>query len=95
MQEGRQSGEFEQRGPEKGQAYGVASITNVLQGLEFPISKQDLMNRFGDRTIQWTKDNPQSVRDILSKVSQDRFNSMADVAAAVGSAVKGSTSERR
>ncbi len=95
MHEERRPGEFEPRSLGKSQYYGVASVTNALQGLEFPISKQELIHQFGNKTIQWTKDNPQALRDILGKVTQEKFHSIADIAAAVGNAVKGRVPEHR
>lgn len=79
----------EHRGPEKGHAYGVASVTNALQGLDFPCSKQEIINKYGDKQIYWTKEHPEKLRDVLQQVPEQQFQSMADVTHAIGSARTG------
>jgi hypothetical protein len=70
-------------GPERGHAYGIASVSNALGGVDFPMSKQDLIDSYGDRQIEWTKGNPQALRDVLKDAMENEFNSMADVVSAV------------
>lgn len=84
----------EERGPAKGHAYGTASITNVMKGIDFPKSKQDLIEEYGDEQIYWTKNNPQRLGNLLEKVSQNEFHSMADLTAAVGKVVSGGVKGR-
>lgn len=79
----KSEGSFGKPGPERGQAYGIASVSNALGGVDFPMSKQDLINRYGDRRIEWTKGNPQALRDVLKDAHENQFNSMADVVSAV------------
>lgn len=43
------------RGPREGEAYGVAGLTQKLHGISFPISKEDLIQKFGHEKFQWTK----------------------------------------
>lgn len=70
-------------GPERGHAYGIASVSNALGGVDFPMTKQDLIDRYGDRQIEWTKGNPQALKDVLKDAQEDEFSSMADVVSAV------------
>lgn len=70
-------------GPEQGHAYGIASVSNALGGVNFPMTKQDLIDRYGDRQIEWTKGNPEPLKEILKGASEGEFNSMADVVSAV------------
>lgn len=70
-------------GPSEGHAYGIASVSNALGGCDFPMTKQDLINQYGDRKIEWTKGNPEPLRDVLRNASEDQFGSMADVVSAV------------
>jgi hypothetical protein len=81
--EGRGSGH---KGPAKGHAFGVASVTQALEGASFPISKQDLIREHGDAEIHWTKDSTEVLADILDEVDQDEFLSIAEVASAVSEA---------
>ncbi|QGM98087.1 hypothetical protein [Methylocystis parvus] len=78
--EGRGSGH---RGPAKGFAFGVASVTQALHGASFPISKEDLIREHGKERVHWTKDSSASLGDLLEDVEQDEFLSVADVASAV------------
>jgi len=70
-------------GPEAGHAYGIASVSNALGGVDFPMTKQDLITRYGDRKIEWTKGNPAPLRDVLKNAQENQFGSMADVVSAV------------
>ncbi len=81
--EGRGSGH---RGPAKGVAFGVASVTQALQGASFPLSKDDLIREHGDEKIHWTKDSSERLGDILADVEKDEFASVAEVASAVSEA---------
>ncbi len=81
--EGRGSGH---KGPAKGFAFGVASVTQALHGTSFPISKQDLIRQHGKEEVHWTKDSSERLGDILRDVDKDEFLSVADVASAVSEA---------
>jgi len=70
-------------GPEAGHAYGIASVSNALGGVDFPMSKDDLISKYGDRRIEWTKGNPAQLRDVLKNAEENQFSSMADVVSAV------------
>ncbi len=78
--EGRGSGH---RGPAPGHAFGVASVTQAISGANFPISKAELMREFGDEEIFWTKDKSEVLGDILERVTQDRFQTVAELTSAV------------
>lgn len=70
-------------GPEQGQAYGIASVSNALGGVDFPMTKQDLIDRYGNKQIEWTKGNPEPLKDVLKDAPDQHFGSMADVVSAV------------
>jgi hypothetical protein len=84
--EGRGSGH---KGPAKGFAFGIASVTQALEGVSFPISKQDLIRQHGRSEIHFTKDSAESLGDILKRVPKDEFLSVADLASAVSDVCKG------
>jgi len=84
--EGRGSGH---KGPAKGFAFGIASVTQALEGTSFPISKQELVRQHGKATIHWTKDSSETIGDLLKMVPQDEFASVAEVASAVSEARTG------
>ncbi len=78
--EGRGSG---RKGPAKGFAFGIASVTQALEGTSFPISKKELLRQHGKAEIHWTKDTAETLGDLLKSVPQDEFLSVAEVASAV------------
>lgn len=74
------------RGPKPGEAYGVAGLAQRLQGVAFPVSKEELLMQFGNEQFQWTKggetlilrdclrnlpDEVQSITQITQTVSED------------------------
>lgn len=74
---------YEKPGPPKGEAYGIASVTQALEGLDFPASKQDLLSKAGGKTIEWTKGNPEKLQDILKDAPAEEYASMAQVVSVV------------
>jgi hypothetical protein len=78
--EGRGSGH---RGPARGFAFGVASVTQALAGVSFPISKKELQRKHGKAEVHWTKERTEHLSDILRRVPQEEFASVAEVASAV------------
>jgi hypothetical protein len=88
--EGRGSGH---KGPAKGFAFGVASVTQALHGVSFPISKADLIREHGREEVNWTKDSSERLGDILGDVDKDEFLSVADVASSVSETHRNENSE--
>jgi hypothetical protein len=88
--EGRGSGH---KGPAKGFAFGVASVTQALQGASFPISKEDLIREHGKAEVNWTKDSSERLEDLLREVDKDEFLSVADVASSVSEAHRNAEDE--
>lgn len=68
-----------ERGPMPGHAYGAASITQALQGVDFPKSKKELMSQFGDKEIEFKKGEPCKLKEILQDLPEETFNSPADL----------------
>lgn len=67
------------RGPEPGHAYGAAAIAELFKNVDFPMTKNDIMQKFGEKEIEYTKGNPKKVKDILGGIANDKFNSPADL----------------
>ena len=74
---------FETRGPEPGEAYGSAAVTQALGGVDFPASKDELISMRGDRDVQVEKGEHMKLREILQRLPQDNFDSMADLVSAL------------
>jgi hypothetical protein len=72
-----------ERGPEPGHAYGAAAVSMAIKGVDFPISKQDLISQYGNKEVEITKGNPQRLSDILESVPDESFNSPVDLEKAI------------
>lgn len=68
-------------GPEKGEAYGIAALTQALSGIDFPASKEEIIEQDGNKQFQPEKGQTMTVRDALQNCSMSQFNTMADVVA--------------
>lgn len=78
--EGKWEAPYDKPGPQKGEAYGIAAVTQVLQGMEFPAKKQDILDKVrGNEEVHWTKDKAVNLRVIFNRVEQEEFGSMSDV----------------
>lgn len=69
------------KGPEKGQAFGAAALTQVLSGIDFPTSKDKLISEYGDTTIEVEKGKEMTVREVVENCHDHQFETMADVLA--------------
>jgi hypothetical protein len=68
-----------ERGPKPGNAYGAAAVASVFKNADFPISKHDIIECFGDREVEYKKGNPVKVKEILGNIPDETFNSPADL----------------
>lgn len=78
---------YNKPGPAKGQAYGIAAITQALHGLDFPATKDDLLRHVGDREVEYRKGQPVRLRQIIEDAPADEFPSIAQVVQAVSDAL--------
>jgi len=78
---------YNKPGPAKGEAYGIAAITQALHGLDFPVSKQDLLQHVGSKKIEYRKGQTVSLRRIIQDAPDEEFPSMANVVEAVSEAL--------
>jgi hypothetical protein len=60
----------------------AADVTRVVRGIDFPASKEDLI-----MYVHQVRDRAQGVLEILQKLPERQYNSMADVEKAVGEVV--------
>jgi hypothetical protein len=79
---------YDKPGPPKGTAFGIAAITQALSGLEFPATKQDLLERAGDQEIEYRKGQPVSLRQLIEDCEEEEFPSMANIVQAMHGAVE-------
>lgn len=86
---GQQKKGSEHRGPDKGEAYGVAAVTQVLAGIDFPASKEDILEQArGHEEISWTKDRTIDLRSLLDQTDQDEFESMPELVEAISESIR-------
>ena len=57
----------------------AADVTQVLHGIQFPASKEDLITY-----VHQVRDRAQGVLEILHQLPERQYDSMADVEEAVG-----------
>jgi hypothetical protein len=79
---------YDKPGPPKGTAFGIAAVTQALKGLDFPATKQDLLNHVKNNTIEYRKGQPVNLRQIIQDTNVDAFPSMANVVEAVSGAIE-------
>lgn len=78
----------EHREPDKGEAYGVAAVTQALAGIDFPASKKEILKMTkGKEEIHWTKDKTVNLRSLLDETGSDQFNSMPELVEAISQKV--------
>lgn len=62
-----------------GQRFGVAAIDDLLETVQFPISKKTLLEQYGRQEIFWLQDERKKLAELLADASQDEFYSISDV----------------
>jgi hypothetical protein len=78
---------YDKPGPAKGTAFGIAAITQALEGLDFPCSKQDVLNKAGNQSIHYRKNQMVNLRQIIEDMDQDRFVAMSEIVSKVSDAL--------
>ena len=76
-----------ERGPEPGHAYGAAAVTNAIKGAHFPMSKNDIIQKYGDKEIELHKGHSVKLKDVLSNVTDETFNSPVDLEKAIANKI--------
>lgn len=78
---------YNKPGPAKGEAYGIAAVTQALHGVDFPTTKEALLDHVGDQEIEYRKGQPVSLRRLIEDAPADDYPSMANVVEAVSEAL--------
>lgn len=79
---------YNKPGPAKGEAYGIAAITQALHGLDFPTTKQEILDHVGNREVEYRKGQRVSLRQIIEDAPTDEYPSIAQVVQAVSTALE-------
>jgi hypothetical protein len=86
MEEG---GLSEDRGPAKGEAYGMGAVMSIFKGVQFPADKRTLLEKVGkEKKIPWTKEHTIDLREVIENAPQDRFNSITELTRSVSESAK-------
>ena len=76
-----------ERGPKPGHAYGAAAVTMAIKGVNFPCTKQDLIQRYGSKEIEVKKGHPVKLSSLLNDVTDNNFNSPVDLEKAIANKI--------
>ncbi len=80
---------YEKPGPPKGEADGIAAVTQALEGLDFPATKEDVLSRVkGNEEIHGSKQKTVNLRTIFLRVPDEKFDSMAGIVHVVSEATR-------
>lgn len=60
-------------------AMGEASLSKALEGVNFPISRQDLINQVGDKQVEVEEGKTMSMSELISACEHETYNSPIDV----------------
>jgi hypothetical protein len=72
------------REPVKSEVHGIAAVTRILQGIDFPVDKRALLDQIkGRQQFDWVKGHNMDLVPIIEKLPQMRFASVTDVTQAV------------
>ncbi len=72
-----------ERGPEKGHAYGAAAISKCLHGAHFPISKRDIISKYGSCKVEFRKGETMNLKKVFEDIPDETFYSPVDVEKAI------------
>lgn len=70
--------EFEPPEPEIN-SHGVKALGAIFRYVDFPITKQDLIQKYGDREIEYTSGETMKVRDIFADSSKEKYYSLDEL----------------
>ena len=81
-------------GVPKGENHGMSAVLVACHGAKFPMTKEDIIDQFGDQEVEWYKGQVETMEDIMDDVEQDDFLNMADLVHAIGDVVQSYTDDR-
>lgn len=60
-------------------AHGMASVSEALKGVKFPINKQELMQQVGNRSVQVTETHAMMMSELLQACTHETYSSITDI----------------
>lgn len=67
------------RVPKSKHVYGAAAIAECLKDVDFPISKNQLVRRYGNCVVEIEKGETMKLKDVLDYVEKGTFNSPVEI----------------
>jgi hypothetical protein len=62
---------------------GSSALAEVLGDIQFPITRGDLLQQYGQTQIQWTPGTRETLENLLMNTTQEQFYSITDVVSAI------------
>ncbi|OGH95687.1 MAG: hypothetical protein A2287_03820 [Candidatus Melainabacteria bacterium RIFOXYA12_FULL_32_12] len=72
----------------KSGVYGAAAIAQAFKGASFPMSKEDILEKYGDRKVQYHVGKKEHLRDVIENIPDETFNSTVDLEHALHETLK-------
>jgi hypothetical protein len=63
--------------------YGIAAVTRALEGLHFPVTKQDVLEYVGDATLHFRKGEPVELHEIVENIDKNKFATLPELLVSV------------
>jgi hypothetical protein len=84
-QQGEQAKQLQQR---EVKVQGRQSFVDLLQNIDFPASKEEVMRDAEQVELIWRGDDPITLQDVLIELHEEQFNSMEDLVDAICSMMR-------
>ena len=75
----KKEGKAETRKETRSGAYGATAIAQAFKGADFPMTKDDIMQKYGDREIEYHKGKKEKVHDVLENIPDEKYNSTVEL----------------
>lgn len=59
--------------------YGAVAIAKAFKGVDFPLSKQDIIQKYGDKEVEYHMGERIRLKDILENIPDKTYNSTVDL----------------
>ena len=64
---------------EKSYVAGIHFIVKALDGLRFPVDKEDLVARYGDKVVRVGRTDERTIKELVEPIPADRFETAASL----------------
>jgi hypothetical protein len=64
------------------------ALKNLLQTLNFPVSRETVIRERGNTEIWWNREEPIMLEDVMREIHQDNFRDLTDLQEAILSNIR-------